>query len=302
VLIVGGQARSYVNVGDLSMANIAAPDLFGAAGPSSAPDFVSDDPLCAIIIYPWETPVYVYSDLFQITQGETFLVPEWTFSQTPPPFPDSIFATSLDDTLDPGQTTQLQVIAILADGMAKDVTAGGSGTTYRTSNPLIADVDNSGLVTAQGNGGAAFITATNNAATSVVRIDVVPQNLSTTIQGFTKFEDGTTAIGVDITAPFGGTSVSLGPDGFFSFPLTLPSSTPYISVRGSVSVGNADYAGSSTSFNRHRYATGVAASSNSIFPQCRWAANLLCHATLTSIPPRFPVRSPISAVSAVETT
>src|SRR5678816_603479 len=51
-----------------------------------------------------------------------------------------------------GQTLQLVVTATYPDNSTKDVSAGGSGTNYTTSNPAIVSIGPNGLLTAVANG------------------------------------------------------------------------------------------------------------------------------------------------------
>ena len=72
------------------MPNVSAPDLFGSAGPGSAPDFLSDDFLRVVGSSTKDgVTQYVFSDRFQIRQGETFVIENLTFTDTPPPNPES---------------------------------------------------------------------------------------------------------------------------------------------------------------------------------------------------------------------
>lgn len=71
-----------------------------------------------------------------------------------------------------GETVQLTATATLPDNSTLDVTAGSTGTAYRTSNPSIATVDQDGLVTAASSG-TVLISATNEGAVGLIRIQVV---------------------------------------------------------------------------------------------------------------------------------
>jgi len=77
------------------------------------------------------------------------------------PVPERISLSADPSTLtEPGQTTQIVVIATLPDGQQVDVSLGDQGTTYITSNPAVATVSPDGLVTAVDNG-RALISALN---------------------------------------------------------------------------------------------------------------------------------------------
>ncbi|MGH8244812.1 MAG: hypothetical protein ACREUU_00090, partial [Gammaproteobacteria bacterium] len=88
------------------------------------------------------------------------------------PIPVSIQVVSSRTTLIAvGETAQLTATAALPDGTAKAVTAQSTGTTYRTSNPGIANVSADGLVTATGPG-TAVISAQNEGVLAAIFITV----------------------------------------------------------------------------------------------------------------------------------
>ena len=93
--------------------------------------------------------------------------------QGPPPVPSSLSlsvpVTSLSAV---GQTVQISATATYPGGSTDDVTAGTTGTDYRTSNPAIATVDANGLVTARASG-VALISASNEGALGVIRLQIV---------------------------------------------------------------------------------------------------------------------------------
>lgn len=72
----------------------------------------------------------------------------------------------------PGETTQLSATATLPDGTTQDATAPEKGTSYRSSNPAIAEVGEAGRVTAR-NSGVVLISALNQGALAVLQISVV---------------------------------------------------------------------------------------------------------------------------------
>lgn len=88
-------------------------------------------------------------------------IPEKLTLQTP--------ATTLSTV---GATAQLQAVAKYPDGTLRDVTAGDSGTNYRTSNAAIATVSAEGLVTARASG-TVILSALNEGTLAVLRLQVV---------------------------------------------------------------------------------------------------------------------------------
>jgi hypothetical protein len=218
-LSVAGQTVQVNPDGSFQISNIAAPDLFGAGGPGTAPDFLSDDFL-RLVGFSTAGGVtrYVFSEPFQIRKGQSFVVTNLTLTLTPPPFPESLAATVDAPTLTRlGQTTHVHVLATLVGGSTADVTPRTSWTVYRTSNPNILAVDGDGSVTAMG-AGKAFITAVNSSATAVVQIDVSPGDPLTTIKGIALDRTGAPVPGVTITVIGAGGSAVTGPDGSFSIP------------------------------------------------------------------------------------
>jgi hypothetical protein len=88
-----------------------------------------------------------------------------------------------------GQTTQVTVLGTLIDGSILDVSPASRGTTYRTSNSEIIQIDANGVVTALGKG-TGFIIAINEGATAVIRVDVSPGDELTTVAGVVLSSDG----------------------------------------------------------------------------------------------------------------
>ncbi len=215
-ITVNGQSVQVNPDGSFKISNISAADLFGPGGPGTLADFLSDDFLRAVAVRTFNgVTQYAFSEPFQITNGETFVIGPMTFTDFPPPFPDSLNIQVSEPVLaEIGQTTQLAVTGILADGGAIDVTLRSKWTVYRTSNPDIATVGQDGLVTAEGPG-TAFITAVNEGATSVTKITVVPGDPLTTIEGFVMAEDGTPVDGADVNIQPMDLSAVTGFDGSF---------------------------------------------------------------------------------------
>ncbi|MEE9297086.1 MAG: Ig-like domain-containing protein [Phycisphaerae bacterium] len=87
-----------------------------------------------------------------------------------PPSVESLAVSAEPPTLNKtGMTSQLTVMAMMSDGTQRDVTGSGNGTNYVTSNPAVATVDDSGLVTATG-GAVAIISVTNDGVFAAVRV------------------------------------------------------------------------------------------------------------------------------------
>jgi hypothetical protein len=111
----------------------------------------------------------------------------------------------------------------------RDLTPTSTGTTYRVTSLDVIDVDDNGQVNAVDNG-IAFLTATNFGVTSVKRLTIASQTLSTTVEGFVVDESGDPLEGAEVTTTaFGGTATS-DAGGFFSFDLQLPGTTGFVTV------------------------------------------------------------------------
>ncbi|MDJ0835210.1 MAG: Ig-like domain-containing protein [Acidobacteriota bacterium] len=241
---VNGQAVQVNPDGTFRIPNISAADQFGEDGPGSVPDFLSDDFL-RLVGYKTEDGIttWVFSDPFQIRQGQTYLIDNLTFTTTPPPMPQSIEIRSETDVIAPGETLQLSVIGLLADGTPTDLTGRDKWTVYRTSNRLFAVVDKDGLVTARREG-TVMITAVNEGAVSVKRIIVAGNTSDTTAEGFVRL-NGNPVEGAEVRSDIGG-SVTTAPDGSFSLTLDVPGGSR-VALSVSANVGGEDYRGGTPS-------------------------------------------------------
>ncbi len=244
---VNGQTIRVDADGSFRLPDIAAADLFGATGPGSAPDFKSDEwfqvvGTATIDGVTW----YAYSEPFQITSDQQTGDPQ-TYSvltlpvtrRAPADIPESIaieVVTALqDDTLyidglgGPG-STPIRVWGNFAGvDEPREVTAGG-GTTYRTSNRRVLDVDEFGgqvIVTARGIG-TGFITATNRGATAVQRFVVTTPCVDTLLVGRVVDSGGFPVQGA-IVSTEGGSNASTGTNasGEFSFNVCYTPGTPF---------------------------------------------------------------------------
>lgn len=223
---VGSQTVAADAVGSFRVHNISAPDEFGAGGPGSIPDAVSDDYVRVKAVGSVNGRTrYAHSEFFRIRQGQTHSITELTFSDTPVATPESLVLTADQPTLTAlGQTTQVHVRAILADGTSADLTPGSAFTTYRVSNPAIARVDTNGLVTAVTRG-TVFVTAVNDGTSGVVQIDVVPGALFTSVIGVVQNVDGTPAPGLTVTIPGQAPTALTDLQGRFTIPNVVAGST-----------------------------------------------------------------------------
>lgn len=216
-LTVNGQSIQANPDGSFKIPNISAADSFGPGGPGTRPDFLSDDFLRLIGTRTVDGATeYVFSQPFQISQGQSFTIGNLTFTDFPPPLPEKIRIEAASQVLGIGDTTQLTVIATLADGSTKDVTLRSMWTIYRTSNPQIASIGDDGLVSAH-SVGTAFITAVNEGATAVQRILVAELVVLTDVEGIAQLEDGSPGVGCSAMTDLGHAAV-LDADGFFLFP------------------------------------------------------------------------------------
>ncbi|MBS0198028.1 MAG: hypothetical protein JSR77_14825 [Planctomycetes bacterium] len=219
VVSVNGQTvRAYAN-GGFRIPNVAAPDQFGAGGPGSSPDFLSDDYLRIIGSSTQSGRTrYLFSSPFRIRQRQTYTVGDLIITDTPPPFPQSLRLTASNQTLtQPGQTQSLQALGRLNDGTEQDVTPQSSWTSYRTSNLNIANVDANGVVTAIGEG-TAFITAINEGATAIIRINVAPADPLTVVEGYVQGSDGPFIADAEVTLLGQGLTARTDSSGHFVIP------------------------------------------------------------------------------------
>ncbi len=200
VVSVNGQSvQAYAN-GSFRIPNVAAPDQFGAGGPGSSPDFLSDDYLRIIGSSTQSGRTrYLFSSPFRIRQRQTYAVGDLIITETPPPFPQSLRLVASNQTLTrPGQSQPLQAFGRLNDGTEVDVSPQSAWTSYRTSNLGVASINQDGVVTA-GRDGVALLTAINEGATAVIRIRVSLGDPLTTVEGFVRREDGSAASGAVVT-------------------------------------------------------------------------------------------------------
>lgn len=243
---VAGRSVTPDADGNFEVPNVSAADQFGAAGPGSAPDFVSDDAYRLVGVKSVNgVTQYAFSEPFQLAQGRRFQIGRLTRTNTPPPSPESIAISVDDPTLDAaGQTTNARVSGTLADGSQADLTSRTAWTTYRTSNPAIATVSADGVITAEGDG-TALIVASNEGATAVTQVVVSLGDPGTEVAGTAFFEDGSAAVGATAELIGQALAVPVNSDGSFSIPNALAQLSPLqVRVRATTSSGN--FSGSSS--------------------------------------------------------
>lgn len=91
-----------------------------------------------------------------------------------PPSPESLSVSAIPTILNaPGDNSQITVFAKFPDGSAEDVTPRSEGTTYVSSNPDIAMVDDDGLVTAGSTSGNAFMSVRHDGLLGTIRLSVI---------------------------------------------------------------------------------------------------------------------------------
>ena len=197
---VNGQTVLVNSDGSFHLPNISAPDDFGVDGPGSTRDFVGDD-LVRLIAHSNKggTNRYAYSEYFRIRQGETNIISAIFFTNMPPPVPESITLALTNRTAVIGANFPLTVLARFGNGTVHNVTPSIAGTSYRVSNPNIATVLSDGVVLGR-LPGIVFVTAVNEGATAVARLNVVPPDvILTSVRGTVLDTNGSPASGVAIT-------------------------------------------------------------------------------------------------------
>ncbi len=239
---VNGQNVQVNPDGTFRIPNVSAADQFGPGGPGTRPDFLSDDFLRLTgVSTAGGVTRYLFSQPFQIRQGQQFVVTGLTFTTSaPPPVPAAIRLSAASPVVQVDESEQLTVTATLANGSQQDVTPRASWTVYRTSNPGIATVDEDGLLTGHA-AGVAFVTAVNEGATAVLQVTVADDTLETTVEGFVQLEDGQPVEGAVVSTPFG-VSTTTNANGLFSLPLVVPAGSSF-TVAASAVVGGASYFG-----------------------------------------------------------
>ena len=112
-LTASGQTIISDGSGILKMSNISAPDAFGAGGPGTPPDFVSDDYVRVIGVSKKSgSNRYAFTNFFRVRAGGITPINNLIFTHTPPKKPDMLAAVPDAATLTAiGQTTHVRVTA-----------------------------------------------------------------------------------------------------------------------------------------------------------------------------------------------
>jgi hypothetical protein len=226
---VGGQSVAVSPDGTFVVSNVSGTD--------AVPDLLSDEFFRLTGIRMAGGVVeYASSAPFQLLLGGRLVLDDIQIGTVPPPLPTEIALTVDDPVIGAlGATTQVTTLATLPDGTTQDVTPAGSFTTYRSTNVAIAQIDQEGLVTAIGPGGA-FLVATNAGTTATAKVIVSPASFATTLTGFVVDEAGFPVAGAAVDAPLQGLGTTTGADGGFSLPGVLVSAGA-VTLEASAQVG-----------------------------------------------------------------
>ncbi len=165
-------------------------------------------------------------------------------TDTPPPTPVAVLVNVGQAVLQPNAQTQITTIGDMSDGTQQPLQTLADGTTYMSSNQAIAIVSEDGIVTGISTG-AALITVSNQGVTAVKLIRVVETTVSTTVEGFVVFEDGSPATGATIETNFGGMAVT-DANGFFSILLNQAPPDTSITVSASLDQEGDSFGGASS--------------------------------------------------------
>lgn len=199
---VAGQSVAVNPDGTFTIPNVSVPDAFGAEGPGTIPDGVSDDFVRIIAERTLEDGqvLYGFSEYFQLSSAEPYSVADMTLTSTPPLSVCSLAFTNEVVALgsSSGLTAQLTLLATLnGDNGVIDVSSKSDWSTYRSSNASIATVSPDGLVTAVG-AGIAFITGVNDGA-AAVKVVTVSFAEETSLVGFVFDQSGAPVGGAEVT-------------------------------------------------------------------------------------------------------
>jgi len=197
---VDGKPALVDDDGVFEVWNISSPDEHGPGGPGTAPDFLSDRKFRLYGVGEiGGVQKYVISTFFQVSSLEPFSIDSssLTFLDTPPIIPVEMVGALGSTVLTfPSEQTQFSQQGVLLDGITTIPLTGG-GTTYLTSNPSVAMIDDQGLVTAIEDG-KAILTALNSGMTLSVELEVA-LDPDTTAVGFVLEPDGTPVPGASVS-------------------------------------------------------------------------------------------------------
>lgn len=162
---------------------------------------------------------YARSNLFKLAQNQTVFIHDFEIFSAPPADLVSLTATPGMELLTsqgiPGATSII-VTGSFSDGSQVDLSYGPGGTTYTSSDPGVAIVDEVGAVIPVANG-TTLITARNSGITATTAVTVSLGDPLTEVIGLVQLPDGSPAEGASVQVDVGG-SASTGANGFFSIP------------------------------------------------------------------------------------
>jgi hypothetical protein len=189
-------------------------------------------------------PIYGQSEFFLLGPFGSYTVQSLTLSPIPIQTPASLTSYVDNPALTAvDQQTQMHVVPIFSDGLpGPEVNDGNVGTSFFTSNPEIATIDENGVVTAVGEG-MATLTANNRGAATTVPVFVSLGDPLTTVQGFVFDEAGAPVSGALVSMLVFGGSTTTDSDGFFCFGCTTgmpPTQLGGLSVLAEANIGGED--------------------------------------------------------------
>ena len=233
---INGQTVQVDANGSFNISNISAPDNFGTGGPGTPPDNLSDDFFRVIGTRTINgVTEYLFSEPFQIQQGQTYIIPDLIFTATPPPQPVSLSISVPTLFLTPGDAVQMTVTGTMPNNDTTDLTNRTEWTVYRTSNPQIATVGPDGQILANGLG-TVFVTASNGGALTAKRFIISSTIQQTTIEGFVQLGDGTAVDGAVVRTNLGD-ETNTNAVGFLSMTVDLPDNQPITLTASSTTLG-----------------------------------------------------------------
>lgn len=243
---IGTQVVPVASDGSFLIPNVSTPDQFGAGGPGTPPDLVSDEFVRVVGCgYIEGQTMWAFSEGFNVRQGETYHIGALTFTAVPPPLPVELSLSFPSPDANVGETLQATVTGLLGSGQVADLTSATSWTAYKSSNPSIAVMSPDGMLLARAPG-LVHITATNDSVTAVklVRVVSVADPL-TTIVGLTVLdEDKSLCAGAEVSI-VGQPYETISTDqGNFAFEGVATRGAAFYTVRATKQVGDQFFIGS----------------------------------------------------------